>query len=176
MKRLYYILALSGALLMTDAAAYAQGASVRRQPNNNQQQTQQRQQQATPTRQTTTPAATAAPATQQRQPQVQTQSSTQQQARTPQATRGSRNQQEAANTGLPDLTIRAQDMNERMTQQIGNARWMRVIYREIDLTKEENAPLYYPTRPINGNMNLFTTIFQLMSEGKLTAYEYHDGY
>ena len=51
---------------------------------------------------------------------------------------------------MPELTVRAQDMNERMTQHIGNARWMRVIYRQIDLTKEQNAPLYYPTQPMNG--------------------------
>lgn len=35
-------------------------------------------------------------------------------------------------------------MNERMTQEVGNARWMRVMYRQIDLMKEKNAPLYYP--------------------------------
>ncbi|MDR2118716.1 MAG: gliding motility protein GldN [Tannerellaceae bacterium] len=79
-------------------------------------------------------------------------------------------------TGLPELTVRAQDMNERMTQEIGSARWMRVIYREIDMTKEQNAPLYYPVRPLNNTMNLFSSIFQLMSEGKLAAYEYIDGY
>jgi gliding motility associated protien GldN len=79
-------------------------------------------------------------------------------------------------TGLPELTVRAQDMNERMTQEIGNARWMRVIYREIDMTKEQNAPLYYPVRPLNQTMNLFSSIFQLLNEGKLTAYEYLDGY
>jgi gliding motility associated protien GldN len=79
-------------------------------------------------------------------------------------------------TGLPELTIRAQDMNERMTQEIGSARWMRVIYREIDITKVQNAPLYYPVSPLNNTMNLFSTIFQLMSEGKLTVYEYLDGY
>ncbi|MDR2389307.1 MAG: gliding motility protein GldN [Tannerellaceae bacterium] len=79
-------------------------------------------------------------------------------------------------TGLPELTVRAQDMNERMTQETGSARWMRVIYREIDLTKEQNAPLYYPVRPLNRTMNLFSSIFQLLSEGKLSAYEYLDGY
>lgn len=78
--------------------------------------------------------------------------------------------------GLPELTVRAQDMNERMTQETGSARWMRVIYREIDMTKEQNAPLYYPVRPLNHSMNLFSTIFHLMSEGKLMAYEYLDGY
>ncbi len=99
-----------------------------------------------------------------------------QQRRGPEASRGAREQEKKDKDGMPDLTVRAQDMNNRMTQEIGNARWMRVIYREIDLSKEKNAPLYYPTRPLNGTMNLFTTIFRLMSEGKLTAYEYIPDY
>lgn len=95
--------------------------------------------------------------------------------RSPQASRGERAKEEN-NGGMPELTVRAQDMNERMTQHIGNTRWMRIIYREIDLTKQQNAPLYYPTQPMNGQMNLFSIIFQLISEGKLAAYEYMDGY
>ncbi len=98
-----------------------------------------------------------------------------QQRRAPRARTGGR-EAVKKETGLPELTVRAQDMNERMTQEIGNARWMRVIYREIDLTKEQNAPLYYPVRPLNGNMNLFSTIFQLMCENMLTAYRYEDGF
>ena len=94
--------------------------------------------------------------------------------RSPRAGRGER--VEKKDTGLPELTVRAQDMNERLTQEIGNARWMRIIYRQVDLTKEENAPLYYPTRPMNGQMNLFSAIFQLLGENKIKAYEYLDGY
>ena len=99
----------------------------------------------------------------------------QQRRRGPEASRGAREEEKKEN-GMPELTVRAQDMNERMTQHIGNARWMRVIYRQIDLTKEQNAPLYYPTQPMNGQMNLFSIIFQLVCEGKLSAYEYLDGY
>lgn len=99
----------------------------------------------------------------------------QQRRRGPEASRGAR-AEEKKETGMPELTVRAQDMNERMTQHIGNARWMRVIYRQIDLMKEPNAPLYYPTQPMNGQMNLFSIIFQLVCEGKLFAYEYLDGY
>jgi len=106
---------------------------------------------------------------------AQEENNQQQQRRTPQASRGARAETQQ-NTGLPDLTVRAQDLNERNIQNIGNAPWMRILYREIDLQKDENAPLYYPTRPMNGQMNLFTTIFQLLSEGKLTVYKYMDGY
>ena len=100
---------------------------------------------------------------------------TQQQRKGPRASRGERAVAKEE-SGLPELTVRAQDLNERLTQQIGNARWMRVVYRQIDLTKEQNAPLYYPVRPMNGQMNLFTILFQLLSEGKLKVYEYLDGY
>lgn len=99
----------------------------------------------------------------------------QQQRRTPQASRGER-ANDKKDTGTADLTVRAQDMNERMTQEVGNARWMRVIYRQIDLMKEKNAPLYYPVTPLNGQMNLFSIIFNLVVEGKIDAYQYEDGY
>ena len=87
---------------------------------------------------------------------------------------GDRNVQQAAqtNTGLPELTVRAQQMNEQLTQEIGNARWVRNILRELDLTKEKNAPLYFPVREMNGMKNLFTSLFQLLSEGKINVYDY----
>ncbi|MDR1381303.1 MAG: gliding motility protein GldN [Tannerella sp.] len=97
--------------------------------------------------------------------------------RTPRISRGGDRQnrggqQTEVNNGLPELTVRAQIMNEQLTQHVGNARWMRVIYREIDLTKERNAPLYYPVQEANGMKNLFTAMFQLVSEGKIQVYKY----
>jgi len=103
----------------------------------------------------------------------------QQQRRTPQLNRGAdrnRQQGQAEDSGLPELTVRAQQMNELLTQDIGNARWMRVIYRDLDLLDEKNAPLYYPTTPINGVANLCATVFKLVADDKLPAYEYVDGY
>jgi len=111
--------------------------------------------------------------------QAQENKSTTQQTkrRSPEVSRGERaKDKEKEDATMSDLTVRAQDLNERMTQQIGNARWMRIIYRQINLTEEQNAPLYYPTQPMNGQMNLFSTLFQLVSEGKVNAYEYLDGY
>jgi gliding motility associated protien GldN len=100
--------------------------------------------------------------------------------RTPRMSRGgdrqNRSGQAENNTGLPELTVRAQILNEQLTQNVGNARWMRVIYREIDLMKEKNAPLYYPVQEVNGMKNLFTTLFQLVSEGKIEVYKYLPDY
>ena len=87
-----------------------------------------------------------------------------------------RTQTENIQTGLPELSVRAQNMNEQLTQEVGNARWMRVITREVDLTKEKNAALYYPVRELNGMKNLFTNLFQLASEGKIKMYKYQMDY
>lgn len=50
--------------------------------------------------------------------------------------------------------------------------WRRDIYRSLDLTKDENAALYYPVEPIDGRVNLFTLLFQLLNTGKIPAYTY----
>lgn len=53
-----------------------------------------------------------------------------------------------------------------------NPAWRRDIYRSVDLTKDENAALYYPVEPQGGDMNLFTLLFKLLNTGKIPAYEY----
>lgn len=50
--------------------------------------------------------------------------------------------------------------------------WRRDIYRQLDLTKDANAPLYYPTEPRGKEQNLFTYIFRLMLSGRVPVYEY----
>jgi len=89
-----------------------------------------------------------------------------------------RNAQQQAdnNTGSSELSVRAQMMNEQLTQEIGNARWVRNILREIDLTKEKNAPLYYPAQETNGMRNLFTTLFHLVNDGDIKIYKYQTDY
>jgi len=50
--------------------------------------------------------------------------------------------------------------------------WRRDIYREIDLTKDENSGLYYPVEPQGKDVNLFTYIFKLAQNGYIPVYEY----
>lgn len=50
--------------------------------------------------------------------------------------------------------------------------WMREVYRTLDLTKDANGALYFPTEPQGDRMNLFTTIFRLLAQNKIPAYEY----
>ena len=81
----------------------------------------------------------------------------QQRRRGPEASRGAR-EEEMKENGMPELTVRAQDMNERMTQHIGNARWMRVIYRQIDLAQLARRNL---TRIANYKLVTLAQHFQL---------------
>jgi len=90
----------------------------------------------------------------------------------PTVTRGSDRAAQQADNNSTELSVRAQIMNEQLTQDVGNARWIRNIIRELDLSKEKNAPLYYPVVEMNGRKNLFTSIFQLLSEDKIHVYEY----
>lgn len=73
---------------------------------------------------------------------------------------------------VPQLTVRAQKMNETQTRDLSSATWVREVYRFLDLTKGKNAALYYPVQPIGDKMNFFTMIFKLMGDGNLTAYDF----
>ena len=49
--------------------------------------------------------------------------------------------------------------------------WRRDIYRALDLTKDANASLYYPTMPQDGRMNLFSYLFKLLLRKQIKAYD-----
>jgi gliding motility associated protien GldN len=76
---------------------------------------------------------------------------------------------------LPELTERAKIKNEEESKGPTHIVWLREIYRYVDLTEEQNSPLYFPAQPIGDRMNLFTLIFKLLSENSITAYKYIDG-
>ena len=50
--------------------------------------------------------------------------------------------------------------------------WRRDIYRQLDLMKDANAPLYYPVEPRGKDQNLFTYLFRLFVSGRIPAYQY----
>lgn len=76
---------------------------------------------------------------------------------------------------VPQLSVRAEMMNETQTQDLSNATWIREVYRFLDLTKGKNAALYYPVQPIGNQMNFYTMIFKLMGDGNLVAYDWNNG-
>jgi gliding motility associated protien GldN len=53
--------------------------------------------------------------------------------------------------------------------------WQREVYRTIDLSIGQNTTLYYPVEPSGDKMNLFSMIFDIVANGKVTVYEYLDG-
>src|SRR5574344_517457 len=71
-----------------------------------------------------------------------------------------------------NMTERARLMFPTMAPLSENVVWRRDVYRELDLTKDANAGLYYPVEPVGTQMNLFTCIFKLMMTGQVRAYEY----
>ncbi len=76
----------------------------------------------------------------------------------------------------PGVTQRMQDrLGADNSADESELQWMRVMYRELDLTKDENGALYYPDEPVEGQENLFRIIMKHLADGSLGAYEYLDG-
>lgn len=73
------------------------------------------------------------------------------------------------------VTERMQSFFETTEPSDADLAYMREIYREIDLAKPENAPLYFPEDVIEGQENLFRIMLRLVVDGQLPAYEYLDG-
>lgn len=79
------------------------------------------------------------------------------------------------NNASPGVTERMQDHFEVKSPHEADLSYMREIYREIDLSKEQNTPLYYPEDVVDGQKNLFRIILDQVVSGQLPAYEYLDG-
>lgn len=73
------------------------------------------------------------------------------------------------------VTERMQTFFESKEPSEADLSYMREIYRGIDLSKEANAPLYFPEDIIDGQENLFRIILRLVVDGQVPAYEYLDG-
>ena len=74
------------------------------------------------------------------------------------------------------ITTRAQISFPTAAPMQEDVVWRRDIYRELKLTEDANAGLYYPVEPVGSQMNLFTYIFKLMMSGSnrggIAAYNY----
>ncbi len=73
------------------------------------------------------------------------------------------------------VTERMQSFYEKKETHEADLSYMREIYRELDLKKPENSPLYYPEDVIDGRENLFRVIMGAVVDGSIPAYEYQDG-
>ena len=82
-------------------------------------------------------------------------------------------QQQAQKSNANTMTTRAQISFPTQATMSEDVVWRRDIYRELDLTQDANAGLYYPVEPVGSQMNLFTYLFKLMLSGQITAYKYN---
>ncbi len=73
------------------------------------------------------------------------------------------------------VTERMQSFFEASEPSDADLSYMREIYRQIDLSKEANAPLCFPEDIIDGQDNLFRIMLRLVVDGEIPAYEYLDG-
>ncbi len=76
------------------------------------------------------------------------------------------------NSNAGSVTTRAQISFPVEAKMNENVVWRRDVYRELDITKNANAALYYPIEPVGSQMNLFTYIFKLFMTGNIPVYEY----
>lgn len=85
-------------------------------------------------------------------------------------------QQKTQQSNAQNMTQRARISFPTALEMSEDVVWRRDIYRELDLTVDQNAGLYYPVEPIGTQMNLFTYIFKLVMRGArnggINAYEY----
>ena len=72
------------------------------------------------------------------------------------------------------VTDRMQQFYEETPRSEADAQWMKIVYRQVDLDKVKNAPLYYPEEIVDGQENLFRIIMRLIADGQLDGYEYLD--
>ena len=101
----------------------------------------------------------------QQQPQQQLQQQTQPQKQQPQPQKQKKNPSSA-------MSVRAQISFPTAVEMPEEVVWRRDIYRELDLTNDANAGLYYPVEPQGRQLNLFTYIFKLAQNGYIPVYEY----
>lgn len=77
-----------------------------------------------------------------------------------------------ASSAAPKGTDRASLMFPTSASMPEDVSWRRDVYRQLDLTHEKNATLYYPVQPVGKQCNLFTYLFRLMLTGRVSAYDY----
>ncbi|MFW5495298.1 MAG: gliding motility protein GldN [Prevotella sp.] len=79
---------------------------------------------------------------------------------------------QARKSNQNQLSTRAQISFPTQAEMQEDVFWRRDVYREINLTQDANAGLYYPVEPQGSQMNLFTYLFKLMLRGQIKAYDY----
>ncbi len=90
----------------------------------------------------------------------------------PQARRNQQQTQKKTASAANNMTNRAKISFPSAQTMDEDVVWRRDVYRELNLTDDANAGLYYPVTAQGSQMNLFTYIFKLMLSGQVKCYEY----
>ena len=90
----------------------------------------------------------------------------------PPARRAQQQREQAQKKSINALTTRAQISFPTEQNMSEDVVWRRDIYRQMELTEDANAGLYYPIEPLGSQMNLFCYMFKLVLTGRIPAYEY----
>ncbi|MBO4871068.1 MAG: gliding motility protein GldN [Muribaculaceae bacterium] len=85
------------------------------------------------------------------------------------------NDRKKKDDGGVTITDRQQAFYEVKTPSDADLQWMKVIYRQLDLTVGKNPALYYPEEPNEDGQSLFFIIMRLLANDQISAYEYLDG-
>lgn len=92
----------------------------------------------------------------------------------PKARRVQQQQEQKSNSN--NMTLRQQIDFPTDEPMSGDVIWRRDVYRELDLTEDANAALYYPVEPDGTHVNLFTLLFKLImagpNHGGIAVYSY----
>ena len=85
---------------------------------------------------------------------------------------GSDARQKDKKDGKAAITDRQQSFYEVKEPHDADLQWMKVIYREVDLTKGKNAALLYPEMPNEDGESLYFIIMRLLAKNQISAYDY----
>lgn len=89
--------------------------------------------------------------------------------------RGDNDRNKNNNAQSGQVTGRMQQFFENEGMSEADVSWLKVVYRQLDLTNVKNAPLYYPEEPTQDQENMFRIIMRLLANNQIAAYEYLDG-
>jgi len=76
---------------------------------------------------------------------------------------------------FPEVSFKKSKIADSQQTRGEDVLWKRDVYRMVNLLDGNNGALYFPVEPTPERQNLFCTIFSMVADGRLTAYEYLDG-
>jgi len=76
---------------------------------------------------------------------------------------------------FPEVSFKKSKIADSQQTRGEDVLWKRDVYRMVNLLDGLNGALYFPVEPTTERQNLFCTIFSMVADGRLTAYEYLDG-